>query len=234
MPMHMMMSPEPSMEMEPMMMQTPQPSLEPMPMPIVSVPMMTPEPEAEAEAEAEAEREQEGIMVEIPPIVQTVEPTPAMSVPESINNEQAGTATHPDHAHRPRNEGCVAIEHLRGYALQHPNHLRRHVLCYDNFCATPNHAIIVDDRYTSMKRLCANQWQCVESQKLVNNLKIAKNRRVQVSARIVVTPYDLRFPKAASWVAQIAEDVWYLIQNSTILGVTFAIAAFMASKSKIL
>lgn len=109
------------------------------------------------------------------------------------------------------NEGCVAIEHLDGYALQHKRHLVRPVLCYRGFCATTNHAIIVGDEYTSMGRKCAEDWQCTERVTRVNNLKVAKNRRARVSEHIVVTPYDIRFPKAAVWAVQMLEDVWNLL-----------------------
>lgn len=106
------------------------------------------------------------------------------------------------------NEGCVAVEHLEGYVLQHAQHLMRPVLCAHEFCATPNHAIIVGGEYTSMKRLCGNTWKCSQHVMLVNNLKVTANRRARVSEHIVVTPYDIRFPKVAVWVVQIVEGLW--------------------------
>lgn len=129
-----------------------------------------------------------------------------------------------------RNEGCVAAEHLQGYVLQHANHLLRPVLCYRGFCATPNHAIFVDDNYTSMSRKCAQDWKCKERVMLVNNLKVAANRRVKVFERIVITPYDIRFPKAAVWFVQMLEDVWSILAMSVCSG-TFA-GAFLLLYSK--
>ncbi len=113
----------------------------------------------------------------------------------------------------PMNEGCVAIEHLQGYALQHAHHFKRRVLCADGFCATPNHAIIVDGVTTSMKQLCSGDWTCVETEKLVNNLNLFANRRAQISDRIVVTPYDVRFPRWCVWVVQAIEGVWNMLCN---------------------
>ncbi len=103
-------------------------------------------------------------------------------------------------------EGCVAAEHLRGYVLQHDRHLWRYVLCSRGFCATPNHALIVDGTWTSMKRLCAGTWRCVATRRYVNNLRVTGNRRALVGD-IIVTPYDLRYPRWAVWVVQIAEMV---------------------------
>lgn len=125
------------------------------------------------------------------------------------------------------NEGCVAVEHLKGYVLQHKNHLLKPVLCSSGFCATPNHGIIVDGAYTSMKTLCSEgTWKCVRQTKWVNNLKLAANRRAVVSDRIVVTPYDVRFPKAAIWAVQILEDVWNIVFSSLIVG-SIAIVIFV-------
>ncbi len=120
------------------------------------------------------------------------------------------------------NEGCVAVEHLEGYVLQHPQHLLRPVLCAEGFCATPNHAIIVDGVWTSMKRLCRTEWQCVRSVKLVNNIKARANSRVNINSRIVVTPYDLRFPTWCVWVVQLLEDT---VNRCDISGITCGIAA---------
>lgn len=105
------------------------------------------------------------------------------------------------------NEGCVAIEHLNGYDLQHKNHLRRMVLCSssEQFCATPNHAIIVDGKWTSMKQLCKSTWNCVRTVKLVNNLRITSHRRATISEGIILTPFDIRYPRWCVWVVQILE-----------------------------
>eukprot|EP00171_Calliarthron_tuberculosum_P014326 IDg14326t1 len=116
-------------------------------------------------------------------------------------------------------EGCVAVEHLNGFALQHRQHLRRPVLCADNFCATPNHAILFKGTFTSMKRLCAGQLYCTAEVRLVNNLKVAVNRRAEVSDDIVVTPYDIRFPKALVWAAQMTEDAIRIVSKSLGVGV---------------
>lgn len=112
------------------------------------------------------------------------------------------------------NEGCVAVEHLEGYVLQHPTHLRRPVLCAHGFCATPNHAIIVGDKLTSMKVMCKGEWRCVRTVKWVNNLKVAANRRAKVNELVTVTPYDLRFPRAAVWIVQMGEDVLRIVGAS--------------------
>lgn len=124
------------------------------------------------------------------------------------------------------NEGCVAVEHLDGYVLQHAHHLMRPVLCAHGFCATPNHAIIVCGKYTSMGRKCTGDWKCIERVTLVNNLKVAANRRARVKADIVVTPYDVRFPRAAVWAVQILEDAWGMIAFSLGYG-TFVSAALL-------
>ena len=111
-------------------------------------------------------------------------------------------------------EGCVAIEHLQDAGmLQHVVNWRRGVLCWDEFCATPNHAIIVDGEWTSMKRLCDTTWSCTRSVKLVNNLSVfgSGNRRWKVSTgsnlEIVITPYDVRIPKPVTWSLQLFELV---------------------------
>ena len=128
------------------------------------------------------------------------------------------------------NEGCVAVEHLTGYKLQHASHLRRNVLCARGFCATPNHAIIVDGEWTSMKRLCAARWDCVRSVKLVNNLALFANRRALVNGFITVTPYDDRFPRAAVWVAQAMEYVWNSISASSLLVLAGTVVVFLLSR----
>lgn len=74
-------------------------------------------------------------------------------------------------------------------------------------CATPNHGIIADGVCTSKKKLCSDSSSpCIQQTKLVNNLKLAANRRAVASDRIVVTPYDVRFPKAVIWAVHILED----------------------------
>lgn len=128
------------------------------------------------------------------------------------------------------NEGCVAIEHLEGYVLQHPRHLMRPVLCANGFCATRNHAIIVDGEYTSMRRKCAKTWTCTERVMLVNNLKLAANRRARVNKHIVVTPYDIRFPKAVIWAVQMLEDVWNMFALSACSGTVASGALLLLSK----
>lgn len=120
------------------------------------------------------------------------------------------------------NEGCVAVEHLEGYVLQHRQHLSRAVLCSRGFCATPNHALIVQGQWTSMKQLCAGEWQCVQTVKLVNNLKVSANTRAVITDEITVTPYDVRFPIAAVWFVQMAEDAIYL------LSIAFTLSAAVA------
>lgn len=151
--------------------------------------------------------------------------------PTVVPNTGAAVAANPA-AKKSVNEGCVAIEHLNGYVLQHRRHLTRDVLCANGFCATPNHAIIVDGEYTSMKQLCAGQWKCTESVKLVNNLKVWANRRAVVDGGIIVTPYDVRFPKAASWIAQIAEEIYHFISISTVVAFISAALAVVFGSSK--
>lgn len=146
--------------------------------------------------------------------------TPPRKTPSPVGTSSLEGTPEPE----PRNEGCVAVEHLEGYVLQHAAPLRRSVLCAHGFCATPNHAIIVGGKLTSMRVLCGSEWKCVRSVKMVNNLKLAANRRAKVSELVMVTPYDLRFPKAAVWVVQIAEDVMYIV----VAGVVAAAAAFVA------
>lgn len=109
---------------------------------------------------------------------------------------------------RPINEGCVAVEHLIGYPLLHARNLQRKVLCAHGFCATPNHAIIVDGRFTSMRRMCAadGPWECTEKETLVNNIKVWRHRRVRVSDLVTITPYDYRFPRWVVWVAQFVHE----------------------------
>eukprot|EP00171_Calliarthron_tuberculosum_P007518 IDg7518t1 len=105
------------------------------------------------------------------------------------------------------NEGCVAAHHLTGYSLQHRENLMRPVLCAHGLCATPNHALLYRGVLTSMRHLCISQdWSCVYAVMPVNNLNVIKNRQVRFSKDIVITPYDIRFPRFATWVAQILEN----------------------------
>lgn len=159
-----------------------------------------------------------------------VEPT-AIPVPDTMESPEPT----PEESPMPTDEGCVAIEHLEGYVLQHPVHLMKPVLCAHDFCATPNHAIIVDGEMTSMKRLCATKWECTKTVKLVNNLRITANRRAVVSDRITVTPYDLRVPKIVIWVVQIAEQLFSLLSMPAIFALCLAgMGVFKTEKSKLL
>ncbi len=148
-----------------------------------------------------------------------------------ITSPTVATAKETPEPKKTMNEGCVAVEHLAGYKLQHPTHLRRNVLCANGFCATPNHAIIVDGKWTSMKRLCAAEWDCVPSVKWVNNLLVTANRRAEVG-RITVTPYDLRFPRVAVWVVQIAEQVLNLLGAPVVASFVVLGATLVAVNSR--
>lgn len=127
----------------------------------------------------------------------------------------------------PLNEGCVAVEHLAGFALQHPRHRRRAVLCMDGFCATPNHAILVDGVYTSMGRLCRAEWECTREVRLVNNLKVAVNKMARYDDRIVITPYDVRFPVALVWLVQMMEDLVGIAHSAVISGLAVSSVLFV-------
>lgn len=132
------------------------------------------------------------------------------------------------------NEGCVAIEHLQGYKLQHRRHLRREVLCAHGFCATPNHEIEVYGVRTSMKKMCGcnGRWKCVQTIKLVNNLKLAYNDRARMSSAIVVTPYDHRFPRFVVWIVQMAEDVLALLFTSASVALIAAVSTLILATKK--
>lgn len=111
-----------------------------------------------------------------------------------------------------KNEGCVAIEHLAGLKLQHLRNLKRPVLCHEGFCATPNHAIIVQGvGYTSMKRECSRtgKWhgECTRDEKLVNNLRLFYHREIKINEEITITPFDFRYPKAAVWAVHILQEL---------------------------
>lgn len=133
-------------------------------------------------------------------------------------------------------EGCVAVEHLEGYVLQHPRHLLRPVLCGRGFCATRNHAVVIAGKYTSMARICSADWECTERFALVNNLKVAANRRALVHGvdeHIVVTPYDIRFPKVAVWAVQMLEDVWNMLAVSVCSGTVAGVTVLVLSKTNL-
>lgn len=188
--------------------ETPKPGTQSAALPIPSRQPFT-EPVAPEEAAPSRELPQ-GLDVTAPPLPEV---SPA-SLPQRIN------------------EGCVAIEHLEGYVLQHATHLLRPVLCARGFCATPNHALIMNGEWTSMKRLCTNKWSCVRAVKLVNNLKLSANRRAVINEDIVVTPYDIRFPVWAVWVVQIGEDILSVLCSSMALGVAAAALAAYSVRSK--
>jgi len=90
-------------------------------------------------------------------------------------------------------EGCIAIEHLQNnFPLLHEKHLRRTVYCYNGFCATPNHAIIVQGvGYTSMKRECSK----------------------------TITAFDFRYPKVAVWIVQIVLESLRFLENIPVTAV---------------
>lgn len=129
----------------------------------------------------------------------------------------------------PKNQGCVAVEHLQGHTLQHKKHLNRSVMCWEGFCATPDHALLVDDKWTSMKKLCLprGKLNCSEALKLVNNLKVYGAARIQYNHRIVITPYDDRFPRIAIWIVQVIEDIVDLIIHAISLGFAVIIGLLM-------
>lgn len=124
-------------------------------------------------------------------------------------------------------EGCVHVKHLKGAVLQHSRHLLRDVLCYGEFCATPNHGIYFRGMYTSLKQLCAERTTgCIESKAMVNNLKWASNRRFLVDSVFVITPYNVLFPWPLIVLVQMLEDAFNILLSSSILGVVVSIAAF--------
>lgn len=107
-----------------------------------------------------------------------------------------------------KNEGCVAVEHLDGYEKQYARNLWRSVLCYRGFCATPNHAIIMNGKYTSLRNECQNSNKCSVEQRWVNNLRIVSNRYAVVKHDIIITPYDYRFPKFITWIVQCSQELF--------------------------
>lgn len=114
------------------------------------------------------------------------------------------------------NEGCVAAEHLVGLEVQHKTHLLRAVLCWRGFCATPNHGIFVYGRYTSLRKFCTLTYECTVQVRLVNNLRIFRRRRVQVTPEVAITPYDERFPWWTIWLVQSVQELISLIDFSQI------------------
>lgn len=59
-----------------------------------------------------------------------------------------------------------------------------------------------------MGRKCVKDWNCTKRiVALLNNLKLAPNRRARIGKHIVATPYDILFQKAAIWMLQMAEDI---------------------------
>ncbi len=83
---------------------------------------------------------------ELEEVFKTVIPMPSRILPSPYRQVSTADAS--------SSEGCVAAEHLKGYSLQHKTNLWRGVLCSRGFCATPNHAIIVGGKLTSLKKLC--------------------------------------------------------------------------------
>lgn len=156
-------------------------------------------------------------------------PSPAASAPNAAAAASTPTPAPTPATDRNRSEGCVAIEHLSGAVLQHPTHLWRPTLCAGGFCATPNHALIVDGVWTSMKRLCAGQWECMREMRWVNNLKIEYATRLKYDAHIVITPYDLRFPVAGPWTVQMGQDALRLVFMSVKLAALVVAGMFVAA-----
>lgn len=150
---------------------------------------------------------------------------PALPPSPTGNTSASSPEDGPSDAEAPipqANEGCVDVRHLQGYVLQHSRHLLRDVLCYGSFCATPNHAIIVNGKLTSTKRLCqAAAWKCSVTKIYVNNLKISANTRARYRD-IVITPYDIRYPVALLWFVQMAEDVLQIVVTSICAGCMLA------------
>jgi len=122
------------------------------------------------------------------------------------------------------NEGCVAVDNFPPHAvLQHREHLVRSVLCHNEFCATPNHALIVAGRWTSMKQLCAT-WTCVRTVKLVNNLKAFANSRFTFGD-ITVTPYDIRYPRWCVWVIHLIQHLGIASYSTFVVAVASTLVA---------
>lgn len=131
-----------------------------------------------------------------------------------------------------KNEGCVAVEHLKGYALQHQYDLIRPVLCFEEFCATPNHALIIRGVYTSMNIICGKdgEWsgRCVSKERRVNNLRVIYHRSAIYNAHITITPYDIRFPIAAVWTVQIFQEVLRMSYSCALIIFNIRLPRFFA------
>ncbi len=201
---------------------SPGPSPAPSPLPQSSA-----EPQANAAPQTNAEIVAQEFPVESPGVQETPVPGNTSSVTTPAPSASASVP-------RNINEGCVAIEHLAGHAVQHRMHLRRVVLCSRGFCATPNHAIIVDGVWTSMKSLCGGGWQCTEDVRLVNNLKISEATRLAFDSRIVITPYDVRFPVILSWTVQIAEDVVEIVLLAFAIAICIACTLFAFGREHVM
>lgn len=160
-----------------------------------------------------------------------VSATPEGNTSADANTETANAVDEPATSPSARvNEGCVAIEHLQGYALQHSSHLWRPVYCTRGICATKHHALIVDGVYTSMKQLCARE-DCVQTSKYVNNLNVFKNRHVQIAPGVIATPYDVRFPQFAIWLVQGVQYSLTLVAIT--IATTLVVLAARARKSRV-
>lgn len=114
----------------------------------------------------------------------------------------------------PLNEGCVDVAHLKGYYTLHRNDMKRRVLCVPElkFCPTPNHALLVDDKWTSLKKLCTKEgWECTEEERMVNNLNVFFRTRLRFNDRIVITLYDAYWPIFATVIGKIIEITWNIV-----------------------
>jgi len=203
------------------------------PRPVSNAPAASPRPAgARPAAIAQPAGEAEASPSPVDGAAVPVAPTPTVALEPEIGGSPSPTPA------ENVNEGCVAVEHLQGAVLQYKRSFSRSVLCAHDFCATPNHAIIVDNVWTSMQRLCASEWRCVESVRTVNNLNVFANRRVTLDTKkkhgvdIIITPYDARFPRWCSWVAQFAYESLHLVLASWVLGALTAVAFLVAAAVK--
>lgn len=184
------------------------------------VPGATPEP---------AQKPRKSPELKMPVTVVVDSPAPESPAPKPPAPQETPFSFPPSPTTEPRNEGCVAVEHLHGVGTQHGTPWLRETLCARGFCATPNHALLVDGRWTSMRRLCGSEWTCSRETRLVNNLKIASATRWRFDDRIVITPYDDRFPRVASWVVQMVEDVLTLSAAALVGGTVAACVVLVYS-----
>lgn len=151
----------------------------------------------------------------------------AISVPLPTQNPEQSTEIPEPTSNNPLNEGCIAVIHLQGAKLLYRNNLHRTVLCEGSICATPNHALIVDGEWTSMQKICdSGRWSCVRTTKYVNNLRISHNRRITIAPGVIATPYDVRYPRIASVLAQFVVNVGYLFQDISALVILRSTAVF--------